>query len=90
MFQLAFFFRGIRMDEQDPQQAEHQVEPKLLYHYTTLDGLLGILDKKELWATGISYLNDTSEFEAGKNALFDLMFSRPLDGADVPEDVSVF
>jgi len=33
-----------------------------LYHYTSQNGLLGIVDKKQIWATNILYLNDTSEF----------------------------
>ncbi len=35
--------------------------PKTIYHYTTYDGLLGILKEKALWATKIHYLNDASE-----------------------------
>jgi hypothetical protein len=62
------------MEEQKTQQTINQAKSKgLLYHYTTLDGLLGILDKKELWATGISFLNDTSEYKAGLKAVFGLM-----------------
>lgn len=41
--------------EHDPDQ------PKLLYHYTDGDGLLGIVNSKTLWATKIQYLNDVSE-----------------------------
>jgi hypothetical protein len=33
----------------------------LLYHYTSVDVLMSILDKGELWASHIRYLNDTSE-----------------------------
>lgn len=36
-------------------------KPKTLYHYTTMDGLKGILESKSLWATKIHYLNDASE-----------------------------
>ena len=36
-------------------------KPEKLYHYTTLEGLLGILTQKVLWATKIQYLNDSSE-----------------------------
>ncbi|XYJ09453.1 DUF2971 domain-containing protein [Telluria sp. B2] len=36
--------------------------PKLLYHYTNQIGLLGILSRKQIWATSIHYLNDTQEF----------------------------
>lgn len=33
----------------------------LLYHFTTTDGLIGIISKSEIWATEILYLNDHSE-----------------------------
>jgi hypothetical protein len=35
--------------------------PDRLYHYTTAEGLLGILEAKALWATDARYLNDVSE-----------------------------
>ena len=33
------------------------------FHYTSLEGLKGILDTKEFWATEYHYLNDMEEFE---------------------------
>ncbi len=42
------------------------VPAKLLYHYTTADGLKGIVTKKQIWATNTDYLNDTSEIAHGK------------------------
>lgn len=36
--------------------------PSTLYHYTTQAGLIGILEKKVLWASKMQYLNDSSEF----------------------------
>jgi hypothetical protein len=38
-------------------------EPKTLYHYTTIGGLLGILKERNIWATNINYLNDRQEFQ---------------------------
>lgn len=35
---------------------------ELLYHYTTHDGLLGIIGGKNLWTSNIHYLNDSKEF----------------------------
>ena len=32
-----------------------------LYHYTSLEGLRGIVDSRTLWATDIRYLNDAQE-----------------------------
>ena len=39
-----------------------RVPPKILYHYTTQKGLLGIITDKEIWATHTQYLNDVREF----------------------------
>lgn len=36
--------------------------PPILYHYTTQQGLLGIIRDKEIWATHTQYLNDEREF----------------------------
>ncbi len=33
----------------------------MLYHYTTQDGLIGIVKERALWATKIHYMNDASE-----------------------------
>jgi hypothetical protein len=38
------------------------VIPKVVYHYTSMDALLGIIDGY-IWATNILYLNDVSEYE---------------------------
>jgi len=53
------------VEEQERQQAEVQPEPELLYHYTDQNGLLGIIEKQEFWATDVRFLNDMEEFEAG-------------------------
>ena len=36
--------------------------PETLFHYTTQEGLLGIIKSKELWATKIHFLNDSKEY----------------------------
>ncbi len=33
-----------------------------IYHYTSLNGLLGIIKEKSIWASDIRYLNDSKEF----------------------------
>ena len=35
--------------------------PGLLYHYTSLDGLKGVLESGSVWATDIAFLNDAAE-----------------------------
>jgi hypothetical protein len=39
--------------------------PANVYHYTTGEGLKGIVENKALWATAAYYLNDTSEIDYG-------------------------
>lgn len=38
---------------------------RMLYHYTSLNGVIGIVKSRSLWATQVSYLNDASEFLHG-------------------------
>lgn len=40
-----------------------QIENGYIYHYTTLNALLGILDNNEFWITKSDFLNDKSEFQ---------------------------
>ena len=40
-----------------------------LYHYTSLEGLLGIIESKSIWATNVLYLNDASELNYSINLL---------------------
>lgn len=47
-----------------------------LWHYTTLDGLKGILSKQNLWATDYRYLNDSSELVYSKIILQREVFPR--------------
>lgn len=37
--------------------------PRFISHYTTLEGLKGIIDSKSLWASNASFLNDKSELD---------------------------
>ena len=54
------------------------IENKYIYHYTDLNGFLGIFNSKSLWASNAFYLNDVSEVEYGLNLSkepFDKIFS---------------
>jgi hypothetical protein len=37
--------------------------PEILWHYTSLDALMKILDSGSIWASHIRYLNDSSEYD---------------------------
>src|ERR1700730_12689181 len=36
--------------------------PNHVYHYTTIDGLVGICTSRTIWATNLLYMNDASEY----------------------------
>ena len=44
-----------------------------LFHYTSAEGLYGILDSECLWATHFKFLNDSSEFFAARKWLLDFV-----------------
>lgn len=49
------------MEESEQQKEARTGAPDLLYHYTTQEGLLGIIEKQKIWASQLQYLNDASE-----------------------------
>jgi len=68
-------------------KVQSEVPDDLIYHYTDQSGLVGIIERREIWATNVSFLNDTSEVSHGVNYLGDhkgellnaLIESRALD-----------
>ena len=58
--------------------------PEILYHYTGQEGLLGIIGKKEIWASHTQYLNDDREFRHAIELVRDEL-SRMVQGAETQE-----
>jgi hypothetical protein len=52
-------------NERDQAAAARRPKKFVLYHYTTADGLKGIVENDELWATSAYYLNDSTEIMYG-------------------------
>ncbi len=46
-----------------PQTGTDQAAPEVVYHYTTVDAMMKIVSSASIWATSITYLNDTAERE---------------------------
>ena len=53
--------------------------PPILYHYSDVNALKGIIDNKELWATHWNYLNDKNEFRSALNILKECINQRLKD-----------
>lgn len=57
---LGRFANDQRQDTQEWQSRQGRV-PDRLYHYTTVDGMLGITGSASLWASDVRFMNDSSE-----------------------------
>lgn len=53
--------------------------PETLYHYTDINGLVGIWEKGQIWATNSMYLNDTSEVRLGLSMVRSRLAHRELE-----------
>ena len=58
-----------------PTYSEESCE-ETLFHYTTANGLLGILRSNEIWSTAYYCANDVSELSAGKDVLTPIFRSK--------------
>jgi hypothetical protein len=47
--------------------------PKVLWHYTTQDGLLGIIETGSIHASNILYLNDATEYTYATRVIHDVL-----------------
>jgi hypothetical protein len=56
----------------------------LLYHYTTQEGLLGIIEKQKIWASHLQYLNDKSEGQIFTKLLLEEFNQRATKGPEGP------
>ncbi len=50
--------------------------PRVLYHYTSADGLIGILTSQSLWLTDLRYMNDLSELQYARGVVGDRLQRR--------------
>ncbi|MDO8863601.1 DUF2971 domain-containing protein [Haliea sp. E1-2-M8] len=61
-----------------------------LYHYTTLSGLLGIVDSAELRCSDIRYMNDSTELRHTLDLLGEQVTQRIVAGVDNPALLTTF
>lgn len=50
--------------------------PSKLYHYTSADAVINILEKGEFWLTHVKYFNDRKEYYDGVDLILELLDSR--------------
>lgn len=63
--------------------------PNVLFHYTSLDCIVGILSNKEIWMSNMYFLNDKNEFELGLKLIEnELQFQK--NGLDIVPSVKIF
>jgi hypothetical protein len=62
------------------------LDPKVLYHYTSLESARKILESRKIWASRIYFLNDASEVEYGADIV-----SERIDACSrIPEHLRKF
>jgi len=66
---------------------ESQEPPKIIYHYTSDDGLRGILETGQLWLSDIFNLNDPSELSHGFSHAVNILNGKAAEG---PPESQVF
>jgi len=62
---LAKEFQLIHQEFLNSWSNTQELRPKILYHYTNLTGLQGIVESGNLWFTDVAFLNDASEMQFG-------------------------
>jgi len=66
--------------------------PAFVYHYTSTEGLLGILGSGQLRATDLRYLNDTSELHFGLAEMlraYEVMAQAPSEGQSLADQLAL-
>ncbi len=64
------------------EATDEEQPPPCLYHYTSAQGLLGIIQSGELWATNVLYLNDASELLDANEVLASELETEPVKLGD--------
>jgi len=54
----------------------HKQFPSKLYHYTSADAVINILENGEFWLTHVKYFNDRQEYYDGVNLILELLENR--------------
>jgi hypothetical protein len=66
-------YRDFIFNTEVPKTARGKIRPPVFWHYTTGDGLLGIVGSGRIWATQISCLNDAAELRYPANKLIEAL-----------------
>jgi hypothetical protein len=61
------------------------VQPPIIYHYTTGDGLLGIIERSVLYATDMLYMNDSREADYAVSVIIKIIEGIVADASMYPE-----
>ena len=60
------------------------LDKRAFYHYTDINGFLGIIKNQEFWVSHIKYMNDSAEYTDGKN-ICERLLSNLIDSINTDE-----
>lgn len=69
---------ALESDIEKMMYSHQELLPRELYHYTSSQGLLGILGSNNFWATNIQYCNDSSEVKYGSELIKEIINEKLL------------
>lgn len=61
-----------------------------VYHYTTLEGLMGICESRCIWATDVLYMNDASEYVYAQGVIDDVISAYSLKHSEFAKYKYIF
>jgi hypothetical protein len=67
---------------QSRDESEHPSSNRSLYHYTTAEGLKGILETLSLWGTDVRFLNDALETKFARDLMADAVLAMENPASD--------
>ena len=63
-------------------ETERANSNEMLYHYTSVEGLKGILDNESLWLTQIQFMNDSKEFKHAVEIAYQIIKGKKFKSED--------
>jgi hypothetical protein len=63
--------------------------PEIVYHYTSTEAMMQIVDRLSIWATAISYLNDTTERQYVMKAVTNRLPERNILDNSIPASLDI-
>lgn len=73
-----------------PKTGRRAPQSGVLWHYTSGDGLIGIIQSGDLWTTQVSCVNDSTELRYSNSLLLEIVLARRADPNITPAEAILY